>query len=153
MLEFMLTNNCFQFMGSNYRQKRGTSMGARWAPAYACLHLGLWEEKNVFRFSMYIDEVLMVWAGSVEDLDQFINELNENAMNISLTYTHHEKSLPFLGLNIRIENNRILTKIFCTNTVANTLLLAQSNHPRSLIQRIPTGQYLKSRRNCSNVII
>lgn len=43
LLEFMLTNNCFQFLGSYYRQRRGTSMGASWAPSFTCLHLGLWD--------------------------------------------------------------------------------------------------------------
>lgn len=42
-LEFMLENNCFQFLGVNYKQPRGTSMRAPWAPSYACLHLGPWE--------------------------------------------------------------------------------------------------------------
>lgn len=41
LLEFMPTNNCFQFLGSYFQQKRGTSMGSPWAPSYACLHLGL----------------------------------------------------------------------------------------------------------------
>lgn len=47
ILEFMLEHNCFQFLGINYQQLRGTSMGALWAPSYACLHLGFWEEEVV----------------------------------------------------------------------------------------------------------
>lgn len=47
LLEFSLTHNCFQFLGANYQQTRGTSMGAPWAPAYACLHLGWWEQSVV----------------------------------------------------------------------------------------------------------
>lgn len=50
-------------------------MGAPWELAYACLHLGLWEEQIVYPSSMYrahaaawacyIDDVLMVWTGTV----------------------------------------------------------------------------------------
>lgn len=72
LLLFMLDNNCFQFLNQYYRQVRGTSMGAPWAPAYACLHLGLWELECVYPSSMYlshcslwlryIDDVIMLWG-------------------------------------------------------------------------------------------
>lgn len=42
-----------------------------------------------------------------------------------------------------------MTKTFCKETAANTLLLATSHHPRSLVQGIPVGQFLKTKRNCS----
>lgn len=70
---FMLEHNCFQFLGVNYQQIRGTSMGAPWAPSYACLHLGLWEDEVVYASSMYLshcrlwlrymDDVIMIWGG------------------------------------------------------------------------------------------
>lgn len=50
----------------SYQQVKGTSMGAPWAPTYACLHLILWEKEVVYRspFYMlwlrYIDDVLML---------------------------------------------------------------------------------------------
>lgn len=87
LLEFALLN-FFQFSAQNYQQIRGTSMGAAWAPEYACLHLGLWEEEEVFNSLMYrdhvhtwlryIDDVLMVWKGTLEDLHMFIDQLNQN---------------------------------------------------------------------------
>lgn len=68
-----MQHNCFQFLGINYQQIRGTVMGAPWAPSYACLHLGLWEKDLVYSSSMYlshcclwlryIDDVFMVWGG------------------------------------------------------------------------------------------
>lgn len=36
------------------------------------------------------------------------------------------------------------------STAANTLLSATSDHPKSLIRGIPIGQFLRTRRNCSN---
>lgn len=57
-------------------------MGAPWAPSYACLHLGMWEEQDVYTSSMYlghvrlwlryIDDVLVIWNGTSEDLNKFI---------------------------------------------------------------------------------
>ncbi|MEE6523881.1 hypothetical protein FKM82_022987 [Ascaphus truei] len=37
------------------------------------------------------------------------------------------------------------------STATNSLLLAQSQHPRSLVAGIPIGQYLRLRRNCSTI--
>lgn len=78
LLIFALDNNFFQFFSRFYHQTKSTSMGAPWAPAYACLHLGLWEEDLVFTSPMnlghvhtwlrYIDDVLMIWRGDVESL-------------------------------------------------------------------------------------
>lgn len=57
LLTFALKNNFFQFLSKNYQQINGTSMGAPWAPAYACLHLGLWEEDMVYTSPMYLSHV------------------------------------------------------------------------------------------------
>lgn len=101
LLEFLLNNNYFQLLGVNYHQLRGTCMGAPWAPAYMCLHLWL----------RYID-VLMVWRGTIEQLADFMQELNQNERNIGYTYSHHEVTLPFLNLQIAIEGTKIIKKCF-----------------------------------------
>lgn len=55
----------------------------------------------------------------------------------------------FLDLSIRLVNGRLATKTFRKETAANTLLQADSHHPRSLIWEIPVGQFLRVQRNCS----
>lgn len=159
LLELALKHNFFQFSGSNYQQLRGTSMGAPWAPAYACLHLGWWEEEKVYASSMYlghaccwlryIDDVLMVWAGTSDELEVFMAELENNTRNIHLTYTADPHQLSFLDLSIRLEGGRLITSTFRKETAANTLLQADSHHPKSLIRGIPVGQFMRIRRNCS----
>lgn len=89
-MQFALNNNCFQFLGTFYRQIQVTSMGAPWAPVYACLHLGNWEEEVVFCSEMYlahvglwmryIDDVLVLWRRSANTLEQFLLEINENSI-------------------------------------------------------------------------
>lgn len=159
MLQFALTNNCFEFLGVYYRQIQGTSMGAPWAPSYACLHLGYWEEEVVYCSESYldhaklwlrfIDDVLLLWQGSVESLEGFLSELNENSRNIRLTFTYDLNEISFLDLLIRIDGDHLSTKTFLKATAANTLLEATSHHPKSLVRGIPTGQFLRIRRNCS----
>lgn len=110
-------------------------MGAPWAPSYVCLHLGLWEEEVVYKSSMYlshcllwyIDDVLLIWAGSAEQLVDFMSQLNINERNIRLTYSYYAETLPFLDLQLSRSGCRITTSTFHKETAANTLLLAQSH--------------------------
>lgn len=154
ILEFMLKNNFFKFLGTFYQQLRG----APWAPSYAGLHLGLWEEE-VYKSSLYlshcklwlryIDDVFMVWGGSAHELHLFMDELNINNRNIRFTYNFDFESLDFLDLTISVRDGHFVTKTFRKKTSPNTLLCATSHHPYSLIQGIPVGQFLRIRRNCT----
>lgn len=120
----------------------------------------MWEEELVYPSPMnlghsrlwlrYIDDVLMIWEGSEQDLLQFMNELNTNDRNIKLSFTVHPHTLSFLDLNIEAKNGLINTKTHWKSTAANTLLQATSDHPRSMIRGILVGQFLRTRRSCSN---
>lgn len=65
-------------------------MGAPWAPAYARLYLGWWEEDTIFAspkylsqacaWLRYIDDVLMVWTGTQLELPTFMEELGNNTV-------------------------------------------------------------------------
>ncbi|XP_056375253.1 uncharacterized protein LOC130273075 isoform X2 [Hyla sarda] len=46
----------------------------------------------------------------------------------------------------------IVTEYERKSTSANTILHAKSGHPRHLVNNIPTGQYLRARRICSNTL-
>lgn len=159
LLDFALLNNYFQFLTTYYQQIRGTSMGAAWAPAYACLHLGLWEEEDVYPLPMYhshahtwlryIDDVLMIWTGTVTDLHTFMTQLNINQRNIRLTYNFDRTSLPFLDLLITLQDGHLFTRTFRKETSANTLLSATCHHAHWLRNIIPVGQFLRIKRNCT----
>lgn len=89
LLDFTLSNNVFQFLTFCYHQIRCTSLGAAWAPAYACLHL-------VPRPCTYVVAVhrrcIDVMEGYLS-LHQFMKE-----RNIQLTYNFDQKKLSFLDL-------------------------------------------------------
>lgn len=134
-------------------------MGAVWASANACLHLGLWKEEDVYPSSMYrdhvqtwlwyIDNVLVIWKGILHDLHEFMKELNVNQRNIWLTYNFDQVTLPFLDLQITLENGLLHTCTFRKETAVNTLLRATSHHPHWLKNGIPVGQFLRIKRNCT----
>ncbi|KAM9296202.1 collagen alpha-1(XX) chain [Gastrophryne carolinensis] len=116
LLEFVLMNNFFKFNGTYYQQIQGTTMGAACAPSYACLHLGRWESLELFgRASFvahaalwlrYIDDVLLIWKGTVQQLEEFISSLNQNQRNIKLTFKWSSTTIEFLDLRITKEAGR-----------------------------------------------
>lgn len=50
----------------------------------------------------------------------------------------------FLDLSIRLEMGKLVTKTYRKKTAANTLLFAESYHPKPLIHGIPEGQFLRT---------
>ncbi|PIO15234.1 hypothetical protein AB205_0087690 [Aquarana catesbeiana] len=87
-----------------------------------CLHLELWEEQVVYHLPLYcahaatwahyIDDVLVVWMGTVEELEEFMMELNGNDRIICFTYNFHYSKISFLDLSISIDQGRLSTCTF-----------------------------------------
>ncbi|CAJ0966979.1 unnamed protein product [Ranitomeya imitator] len=102
----------------------------------------------------YIDDVLMIWQGTCDELDAFFTVLNNNSKNIKLTYKYSTSSIEFLDISIFVYGDGFLqTDLYRKSTSANSVLHASSQHPRHLIRNIPTGQYLRAKRICSNNIL
>ncbi|XP_077155689.1 uncharacterized protein LOC143818176 [Ranitomeya variabilis] len=153
-LRFILTHNFFMFGKTRYLQLRGTAMGASCAPSYANLFLGLWE-RAIFQTDPAvfcdIDDVLMIWHGYQSELDRFFEDLNRNNINVKLTYKSSKIKIDFLDILIQVDQDGYLqTDLYRKPTSTNTLLHASSQHPRHLIRNIPTGQFVRARRICSN---
>lgn len=68
-------------------------MGAKFAPSVANLYMARWEEEGVLdnldpRVMLYrhfIDDLLLIWRGTVEDVESLLHSMNSNDQNISLT--------------------------------------------------------------------
>ncbi|CAJ0945347.1 unnamed protein product [Ranitomeya imitator] len=159
LLVFVLDKNYFVFDRNFYRQVKGTAMGAWCAPSYANLFLEWWEELVVYKHEAfrgkclkclrYIDDILMFWTGTEEDCDQFIADLNENSLNIRLTSHVSHTSVEFLDLEASLVDSNVVTTLYRKPTATNSLLHYSSFHPRHLKDGIPTGQFLRLKRNCS----
>ncbi|XP_069613347.1 uncharacterized protein [Ranitomeya imitator] len=164
LLEFILTHNFFVFKDRFFLQRQGTAMGAACAPSYANLFLGYWEREifqggaqpvphvhQILGWYRYIDDVLFIWHGPAQELQEFMSGLNDNGSNIKLTFTYHQNEISFLDITLRVqENGEIHTDLFRKETSVNALLHSTSSHPPSTIRAIPTGQFLRARRICSS---
>lgn len=163
LLERILTNNMFLFNGVTYLQVQGVAMGTSCAPLYANLYLGEWESMleqsepsrtymdNVVIWRRYIDNILLVWDGTLDNLHSFLQELNTNPFNLTFTMTFHEHTITFLDVTIHKQQDGSLTSsLYRKRTSGNSILHATSFHPQLLIRSIPYSQYLRVRRNCTN---
>lgn len=78
-------------------------------------------------------------------------ELNQNQRNIRLTDTFDTQELSFLDLQIIMNQGQLSTCTYRKDTVANNLLYATSHHPQWLKNGFPVGQFLRIKKNWSNI--
>ncbi|XP_077148180.1 uncharacterized protein LOC143808889 isoform X2 [Ranitomeya variabilis] len=159
LLTFVLHHNFFLFDRVYYLQKSGVAMGAKCAPAYANTFLGWWEEKFVYplpafathvhAWLRFIDDIFILWKGTEEDCVEFFNTLNSNPYNIYLTYSFSASEITFLDLRIFSHGNGLATDLYRKPTATNSLLEFTSFHPWHTKVGVPTGQFLRVRRNCT----
>ena len=92
LASLVLENNCFEFNDRFYRQKLGTAIGTKFAPAYANLFM-TWLEERLLDASpdkplvwmRFIDDVFFIWTHGEEKLKSFINHLNSSHETIKFT--------------------------------------------------------------------
>lgn len=131
----------------------------RWVHVnYANLFLGLWEKDCVYlnRYSdkikwwgRYIDDILLIWGGSYDELLQFYDHLNNNDRNIKLCMEHSKTAINFLDLTISIgKDGKLHTTVYRKTTDRNTMLKADSFLQNWLKNNIPFGQFQRLRRIC-----
>ncbi|XP_075452819.1 uncharacterized protein LOC142493147 [Ascaphus truei] len=160
-IRYILTHNYFSHDGCYYLQTCGTAMGTRFAPSYANIFMGMWEENyilnhnpygaNLVLWKRYIDDVLCVWKGTKEDLEAFKEHLNTNDYNIQFTFSTSPQSINFLDLTLYTVNNEIHTKTYYKEVNANSYVLASSHHHPHWLKNIPKLQALRVKRNCSQL--
>ncbi|CAJ0954784.1 unnamed protein product [Ranitomeya imitator] len=120
---------------------------------------GWWEESVVYKhvafrerclkWLRFIDDIVMFWAGTEEDCERFIADLNDNPHNIRLTSHISRTSVEFLDLKVSLAGPNVVTTLYRKPTATNSLLHYSSFHPRHLKNGIPTGQFLRLKKKCS----
>ena len=80
-----VNQNYFRFNNKIYIQKKGLPMGSSLSPILAKIYMNDFEKQlitstkykdNIKLWSRYVDDVLVVWEGNIEEVHEFINEVN-----------------------------------------------------------------------------
>ena len=160
MLGLVLNGNIFEFNGELWHQKIGTAMGTKVAPTYACLFMGSLENKILqawkgpapYLWRRYIDDIFFIWRASVEDLEAFIEFINDQHPYIKFTATYDTttKTIPFLDMSVSINDDGLLeTDLFKKETAKVQYLLRASCHPGHITKNIPYSLLYTVKRICS----
>ena len=159
VMNHILKNNTFVFEGKIYKQIHGTAMGTPMAPAIANLFMG-WLEKrlidgspfpiNIELWRRFLDDILMLWMGTEEELKVFMEYCNTFHPTIKFTYSSSTLKLPHMDVLLRIEDGFISTDLYTKPTDAHAYLHRQSCHPLHCVMNIPYSQMLRLRRLCSS---
>ena len=149
--------NNFTFNDRHYLQIHGTAMGTRMAPPYAKLFLAKFETDALSRapyqphtWWRYIDDIFMIWTHSADDLHGFTSYLNSIQPTIKFTSNYSFTSIPFLDVNVFVDNGNITTDLYTKATDKHQYLLHSSCHPQHTKRAIPFSLALRLRRVCSS---
>ena len=157
LASLVLENNYFEFNDRFYRQKLGTAIGTKFAPAYANLFMTRLEERLLeaspdkpLVWMRFIDDVFFIWMHGEERLKSFINHLNSSHETIKFTSEQSRDSISFLDVQVSVREGGVLsTDLFCKPTDTHQYLHKKSCHPWHTKKAIPYGQALRFRRICS----
>ena len=112
--------------------------------------------ENLKRFlhtwKRYIDDVLVIWAGSEAEFEEFFNFLNSFHSTIKFDkpqYNPEDNSCEFLDLKISIKNGKIATDLFRKDTAKPRALLPSSAHPGHITPNIIYSMAFRLIRICS----
>ena len=159
IIDHVLQNNVFLFDGEVYKQKFGTAMGTPMAPTIANIFMA-WIEERILSSSpwtihnscwkRFIDDVAMLWFRGEEQLNLFLKWINTLHPSIKFTANYGPCNIPYLDVNLSIDEHSIVTDLHIKPTDANMCLPFHSCHPRHCARSIPYSQCLRIRRICSS---
>jgi hypothetical protein len=158
-LKYVLTKNNFDFNGKHYLQVGGTAMGTKVAPSFANLFMADFEDTFVYTYPhqphtwyRYIDDIFMIWTHGQDNLNQFLENLNNCHDTIKFTVEHSTSSVNFLDTTVLLDKDGSLyTDLYCKPTDTHNYLSYDSAHPTHTKTSLPYSQFLRVRRICSRI--
>lgn len=114
-LHIFTKQNFFQFNNQIYVQKEGVSMGSNWSPLFAEIFMAHFEEKifksnlpiikNIIHWSRYVDDIFIIWSGTLNEIQSLLTYINNLHNNLKFTLEIGEKRLNFLDITINLNPN------------------------------------------------
>lgn len=74
-------------------------------------------------------------------------------MNFTCAFSKAKAHFLDLTLEGNLEDGKIVVSIFRKSEAGNTILNAQSSHPKHTLEAIPVGEYFMIKRACSNTVM
>jgi len=160
LLEITLKSNEFEFAGRLFLQICGTAMGKGFAPSLANIYLRDFDKAAVNYqphltqlYSRFIDDIFLIWYGSVDQLKAFESYLNTVIPNITITLKYKSCAIEFLDTLVykthKSSNHNtsiINTRVYFKSTDTHQLLEGTSFHPKHTTTGILKSQLIRFKR-------
>lgn len=107
----------------------------------------------IFRwYGRYIDDLLLVWEGTGVQAEVFVQYMNSNNSNFKFTHIFHETKVHFLDITLEGDmTNGVVISPYRKSMSRNATLLATSCHPKHVVENIPLGELVRTKRNCTHL--
>ena len=105
-------------------------MGTKMAPNFANLYMAYFEKEYIFNYRIqplyyrrYIDDVILIWPSTLEELQRFQEHVNQVHPTIKFTFEVSETNLSYLDINIHLEGDTVTVSPYFkkTNTFSPSL--------------------------------
>ena len=155
LLHININNNYFTFGNTTFKQIKGTAMGAPFSPTMANIFMSVILSKFLRTQSIrplfikrYIDDILMIWTGTPNQLDLFLQDLNHFHPNLDFTHQQSASSIDFLDVTIYKGPSFHFSNILDCKTFQKKLNLYQylhftSYHPKSVFKALIKGECVR----------
>ncbi|CAH2300860.1 Hypothetical predicted protein [Pelobates cultripes] len=126
-------------------------MGAAMAPMYANAYIHIFEKQHILhpyteqivQYVRFIDDILILWKGSVMEAEQFVQDINSLSSPIKVTANINETIVQYLDLEIFIKDDKIEYQLYSKPTDRNTILHFMSAHQEHSKKSLPYTQFLR----------
>ena len=159
LLKEVLSKNNFEFNGKHYLQVGGTAMGTKLAPSYASIFMGELEEHILDKCPIkphfwvrFIDDIFAIWTEGEESLQEFHQFINTQHHSIKFTMEKSRDKIVFLDTWVKnTPNDGLQVELYSKPTDTHNYLHLSSHHQSHTKRGGPFGQFLRVRRNCTQV--
>lgn len=114
------------------------------------MHFGV-PTPEISLYKRYIDDIIILWNGTVEVLETFLSNINNNCYELKFTGNWDLCEISFLALVLVKANGRIQTKTYFKGTDRNSSIPTASYHHPRWLGGVPKGQLMRIMRNCDNM--
>ena len=155
-LDFITNYNFLQYDQRIFRQLDGIAMGTNAAPVLANLYLAdlldphITANRNVRYYKRFLDDLLIFWKGTDEDLTTFIANLNNLIPGIKFTSNRSKQQVEFLDLNIFIQDNDLHFSTHQKVLNKYIYISPKSCHPQHTLTGFIKGELTRYALNSSN---
>jgi hypothetical protein len=156
MARFINKHNYFQYADLVYLQSFGIAMGTNAAPTLANFYLHklidsvVNDHPSSQYYARYIDDLFLLWAGSLDELHALHDLLNTVNPTLKFTMEYNQGQINFLDVKLILQDTRIHFHTFQKSLNKYAYITKSSCHPLATIKGFIKGELIRYSRLSSS---